>query len=81
MALQKQRRLQTAALTTGYTINTLGEGKASRAETNVRAVVIRAPHHASPAEDKVRGPVVLAWACSPTDLFISLARCVCVCMW
>lgn len=38
MALEKQKRLQTAALKTGYTINTLGEGKASRAETNIRQV-------------------------------------------
>lgn len=36
MATEKQKRLQSAALKTGYTINTLGEGKASRAESNIR---------------------------------------------
>lgn len=38
MATEKQKRLQSAAMKTGYTINTLGEGKASRAENNIRQV-------------------------------------------
>eukprot|EP00903_Cladosiphon_okamuranus_P011700 g11004.t2 len=53
MATEKQKRLHFAAMKTGYTINTLGEGKASRAENNIRAVIVRPPHHASPAEDKI----------------------------
>ncbi|CAN0447597.1 unnamed protein product [Discosporangium mesarthrocarpum] len=36
MAEEKQRRLQSAARRTGYTINTVGEGKASRVEKNTR---------------------------------------------
>ncbi|CBJ28915.1 conserved unknown protein [Ectocarpus siliculosus] len=61
MATEKQKRLQSAAMKTGYTINTVGDGKASRAESNIRAVIIRPPHHASPAEDKVLIAAPKSW--------------------
>ncbi|CAM9257786.1 unnamed protein product [Ectocarpus sp. 12 AP-2014] len=61
MATEKQKRLQSAAMKTGYTINTVGDGKASRAESNIRAVIIRPPHHASPAEDKILIAAPKSW--------------------
>ena len=66
MALEKQKRLRDAAFKTGYTINTLGEGKASRAESHIRYGSVS------------RG---LVWSrdCSGVERFSCCCCCYCCC--